>query len=322
MHNSLTQDQFISKSIKKHGYQYDYSQVKYINTATKIRILCKLHGKFLQLAGNHLSGHGCPECGNISTKNKRADTKEIFIKKAKKIHKDKYDYSSVIYKNSKTYIIIICKKCKQEFYQKPNSHLSGCGCKKCSNEKTHNNQRKSLEEFICQAKIIHNNKYLYDQVVYKNTRDKIKIFCKIHNSFFLQSPSKHLSGQHGCKLCSNRESNGEKKIRLWLENNSIFYEQEKSFSTCRRNNSSIMRFDFYLPDYNLLIEYDGKQHYKQGDIWNKNKYSEFEKIKLRDEFKNKWAKDNGYNLLRIPYFKFKDIDSILNFNIRGVSHDN
>jgi hypothetical protein len=117
---------FIEKAIKIHGDKYDYSKVNYKNSSTKIIIICKIHGEFLQIPNKHLSKSGCIECGK---KNKL--TLEKFIEKAQKIHNDKYDYSKVNYINWKTNIIIICK-IHGEFQQQPNSHLQGKGCNKCA----------------------------------------------------------------------------------------------------------------------------------------------------------------------------------------------
>lgn len=126
---AITKEQFIEKAQKIHGDKYDYSKAEYINTETKVCIICPIHGEFWQTPHMHLSERkrGCPICGGT----KRLTTEE-FIKKAKEIHGNKYDYSKVKYKNNKTKVCIICPK-HGEFWQKPNSHLRGCGCASCSN---------------------------------------------------------------------------------------------------------------------------------------------------------------------------------------------
>jgi hypothetical protein len=120
---------FIAKARKIHGDFYDYSKAKYKGNHKKVLIGCPIHGFFKQKAGNHLSGNGCPKC---FLENYNRDTKEIFIKKAQKIHKDNsYDYSKVEYKKSNIKVCIICKK-HGEFWQTPNKHLQGEGCPSCS----------------------------------------------------------------------------------------------------------------------------------------------------------------------------------------------
>ena len=118
--------EFIEKAKKVHGEKYNYSKVKYVNTMTKVCIICPIHGEFLQTPNKHLSGNNCPKCSHQSY----LHTTDSFIKEAKKIHGDKYDYSKVNYINSHTKVCIICKE-HGEFWQTPNAHLRGKGCKSC-----------------------------------------------------------------------------------------------------------------------------------------------------------------------------------------------
>ena len=123
----LTTEEFIEKACKIHGNKYDYSKVKYVNSETKVCIICPKHGEFYQTPHSHLTGEGCPKC----CKTLKTTTKE-FIKKAREIHGDKYDYSKVEYKNNKTPVCIICPE-HGEFWQAPNNHLSQKqGCPKCA----------------------------------------------------------------------------------------------------------------------------------------------------------------------------------------------
>ena len=127
---TCTTDEFIAKAKKIHGDKYDYSKVKYIDTKSKVCVVCPEHGEFWQTPHNHLSGQGCPKCGV----EKQTSTKEEFIKKAKEIHGDKYDYSKVDYSNAHTKVCIICPN-HGEFWQTPNNHLRGHGCPKCKRNK-------------------------------------------------------------------------------------------------------------------------------------------------------------------------------------------
>jgi hypothetical protein len=120
-----TNEEYIKRLKKIHNDEYDYSKVNYNGKNKKIEIICKIHGVFFQLPSNHLSGQGCPKCkgGIQSTKNK-------FIEKANKIHKNKYEYSKVDYSNNHKKVEIICPK-HGTFYQTPSNHLDGRGCCKC-----------------------------------------------------------------------------------------------------------------------------------------------------------------------------------------------
>jgi len=124
--------------------------------------------------------------------------KEIFIKKSIKIHKDKYDYSSVEYVDNKTKIKILCKTCNDYFEQKPHHHnISKCGCPKCAK-----NKKLSSKDFIDRAQKKHSNKYDYSLVEYKNMHTKVKIICKKHG-IIEQLPMSHLK----CKPCCCEKSN-------------------------------------------------------------------------------------------------------------------
>jgi len=131
-----------------------------------------------------------------------------------------------------------------EFYQTIVDHLK-FGCKKCSRKFM------DLQLFINTANEIHNNKYDYSLVDYRNNHTKIKIICKKHG-IFEQRPNDHLM-KHGCPHCN--ESQGELKIAEYLDNNSILYERQKTFIDCK--NIKKLPFDFFLPDFNICIEYDG-----------------------------------------------------------------
>lgn len=123
----LTQEQFIKKAREKHGDFYDYSKVNYVNTNTKVAIICPIHGVFYQTPHNHLKGRNCPKCsGHV-----RNNTKS-FIEKARKVHGDKYDYSKVKFTRNKDKVCIICPK-HGAFWQEANSHLQGHGCPACYN---------------------------------------------------------------------------------------------------------------------------------------------------------------------------------------------
>ena len=189
-----TTEEFIENAKLIHGDRYDYSKVDYKYSYENVIITCKVHGDFLQRPANHInSKQGCPKCaGNINKNNQE------FIEEAIKIHGDKYDYSKVDYKCANAKIIIICK-IHGEFEQQPYSHLNGNGCNKCAVIIRSNKARKTFEEFIEKAILVHGDKYDYSKVNYIDTDYKVIIICKIHGEFE-QRPHNHLIGQ-GCHKC-------------------------------------------------------------------------------------------------------------------------
>lgn len=128
-----TMDEFLERAKKVHGDKYDYSKVEYVNSRTKVCIVCPEHGEFWQTPYKHVnSKQGCPKCA----KNCRLNTDD-FIKKAKEIHGNEYDYSKVHYEHNEKKVCIICPE-HGEFLQTPHAHLSGQGCPNCNCEKNVN----------------------------------------------------------------------------------------------------------------------------------------------------------------------------------------
>jgi len=127
---SSNTEEFIKKAKKVHGDKYDYSKSVYTNSITKLIVICKKHGEFKVTPNNHLRNRICPKCSMENKIKKLSSNTEEFIKKAKKVHGDKYDYSKVVYNNRKSPIIIICPE-HGEFEQIADYHLSGRGCQKC-----------------------------------------------------------------------------------------------------------------------------------------------------------------------------------------------
>ena len=211
--------EFIGEARKIHMDKYDYSEVNYVNNKTKGAIFCPKHGYFQQLPTDHLRGHGCPKCNTPkgNTHRKPLMSQDEFIKKAKIIHNNKYDYSLVCYQGSAVKVTIICP-IHGEFTQKPNNHLNGQGCPKCANLKPRIHPKKyTKESFIQKAKEVHNCKYDYFKVEYVNTNTNISIICPIHGEF-KQTPHNHLHGQ-GCSKCAleYKRTSQQKSKELFIE---------------------------------------------------------------------------------------------------------
>ena len=194
MGKKITNEEFIAKANKVHNNFYDYINTVYTNSREKVCIICPKHGEFWQVPSYHLSGNGCPKCGGTI----KMDS-NTFIIKAREIHGDKYDYSKVEYINAQAKVCIICPK-HGEFWQTPDKHLSGRGCKKCGIIKRSNKQKGNIVEFVIKAKEIHGDRYDYSKAEYSNTNTKLCIICPEHGEFW-QSPVTHLKG-HGCPKCS------------------------------------------------------------------------------------------------------------------------
>lgn len=238
---------------------------------------------------NHINGHGCKECGLENMRMKQSFSLHGFIKKANKVFDHKYDYSKVKYVNSKKEIIVICKE-HGEFNITPVHHYKGHGCKKCSN-----NYRKSNFEYIEACKLVHNNFYDYSLILYKSNKAKVKIICPLHGEF-LQSAQHHKNGC-GCPSCD--KSKGELAVETILANNKIEFKPQKTFEDCLSCKGNKLRYDFYLLEENICIEFDGQQHYKPSDFFGGT--SSYEELVKNDEIKNNYCIKNNIGLIRIKY---------------------
>lgn len=285
--------QFIKKSNSIHNNFYDYSLVKYKNNKNKVQIICPIHGMFEQTPQNHTQGQGCKKCSlNRNSKLFRKSIPQL-LNEFNQIHLNKYDYSLVKYKNSITRVKIICEK-HGTFTQKPQKHLMGRGCPICGIITCSNKNRFTTEEFIIKAKEIHGDRYDYSLVEYEIANKKVKIICKKHG-LFTQTPSKHLFCSRGCPIC--KASKGELKVFNYLKKHKISFESQYSFKDCK--NIQILYFDFYLPEQNLCVEYDGIQHFKPIKQFGGN--DGFKSNQLRDKIKNDYCNENDIKLLRIKY---------------------
>lgn len=297
-----TNNEFIKEAIAVHGDNYSYNETQYLGANIKTLFFCKRHGHFEQTPNVHLRGHGCPKCGDDIQKRKNSSNLDYFILKANKIHNNRYSYNKTKYVRNRDKIIITCPE-HGDFEQIARYHLDGNGCKNCQYDEF----RLDRENFINKSKKIHEDKYDYSLVVYKNQTTEVSIICDKHG-IFNQRPHNHINN-HGCPIC--KLSKGEKKIRKFLLLNNIKFESQKKFNGCV--NKRFLPFDFYIKEKNLLIEYDGIQHYEASIFFGGEKT--FNYLKLNDKIKNNYAKINNIDLIRIPYYEYNNIERILNNNI-------
>ena len=312
--NLYTLEEFIEISNNIHGVgTYDYSNSIYIDSQSLIEIICPKHGSFWQLAGSHMQGHGCPKCGFDYVGNCNKLTTEEFIEKSNYVQGEgRYDYSNSVYVDSDTPIEIICSK-HGSFWQLPYVHMNGSGCPKCKFEKL----ALTLEEFIEKANEKQGEgRYDYSESKYIDSKTPLKIICPKHGAFW-QTPNAHLR-RAGCPICN--ESQGSKRIRIFLSKNNIVFEQEKRFNDCR--NIYPLPFDFYLPQYNLCIEFDGSCHFKKTN-WN-GEYTEeqlkenLESYQHRDQIKNDYCKSHNITLLRFNNLKTVEEELMKYFQEHGI----
>ena len=275
----LSQNEIIERFRSVHGDKYDYSKVVFTRMRDKVCIICPKHGEFWQTPDKHYKqGQGCPSCGNIKKNQGRKTSIDAFIRNAKAVHGDKYDYSKVSFNTMHDKVTIICPE-HGEFNQLAYDHLGGHGCTKCAIEKS----RLTKDDFVRRANDIHNGKYDYSKSDVQNSFDKLTIICPIHGEF-KQNAGTHLKGC-GCPACGKIESVAERELYGYIcslvgKDNVI------------HNDRTVLNgkeIDIYVPSKKIGFEYNGV-------VWHSEKFGKDKNYHLE---KLNEANKNGIRLVQI-----------------------
>ena len=270
---------------------------EYVDASSSILHKCLICGyEWLARPVNILQGRGCPKCANNIKKTHNDYLNELYIKDIDIITLEEY-------KGANTPILHLCNKHDIEWKITPRDVLAGKGCRECKCEKITSSKLKTDERYKTELEILNVNIIPLEK--YIDSRTDILHKCILCGYEWMVSPNNVLY-RASCPRC--KETSGERKIRLWLEKNDISYEFQKKFNDCR--DEKVLPFDFYLPDLNIIVEFDGKQHYVPIKYF--GGLEQFEYIQKHDAIKNEYCKNNGISLLRIPYYKYNNIEEELN----------
>ena len=235
----------------------------------------------------------------------RKKTYDEFINEYFLKHKDSnYIFIKETFVDSHTPMKIICPK-HGEFWQSP-KNIMQYDCRKCSYEKRGEKNKLSTDDFIKKARLIHGDKYDYSKAKYQTAKTPILIICPKHGEFW-QTPNDHLS-KKGCPFCN--ESHLEKEFKRELDNNHINYIQQYKINELGKQS-----IDFYLTDFNIAIECQGKQHFGIGG-W--TSCYDFERQKYLDETKYNILKEKGIKTVYITqknFLKYENYSDIYKNNI-------
>ena len=282
--NSETAKLDFIKQVENEGYKLIG---KYKNVMTKIELECDKHHRYFVVPHSFKGGSRCPVCSGNNSETSKLD----FIKQ---VEKEGYKMLGE-YVNNSSKVELECDK-HHKYFVSPNSFKSGCRCPICAG----NNSETAKLDFIKQ---VENEGY---KVIgeYVNNRTKIELECDKHHRYFV-APSSFKSGSR-CPHCGTI-SHGEVLTKKILDEYNCKYEFQKRFDGLVGLNGRQLSYDFFVDNY-LLIEIQGEQHYKPID-W----YGGEEKFKQQQEHdrrKRDYAKENGYELLEIPYLGAKDLDKL------------
>lgn len=210
---------------------------------------------------------------------------ESFIEKAMTVHGDKYDYSKVQYNGLRRKVCIVCPE-HGEFWQTPEKHLLGRGCRLCANKKISKARKDTLADFLRKAKAVHGENYDYSHVDYIDSRTKVEIICKKHGSFHV-IPAMHLKGV-GCPICRN--SHLENDVMNVLMEEGVEFLPHFSPQWLGKQH-----LDIYLPKFKAAIECQGKQHFKPVEAFGGKEA--LKETQDRDKIKAEKCKENGVELI-------------------------
>lgn len=276
---------------------------EYQGTHIKIQCECLVCGnKWKTTPNTLLRGCGCSECGNKRISQLKTKTHEQFTTEAKVINSNIQVIGK--YQGALAKVKCKCLICNYEWGVQASHILSGHGCPVCGNsiKKTH-------QQFINEMNIVNSNIKIISE--YINAFTKVKCKCKICSKEWEAVPNSLLNGI-GCPRC--KLSKGELKISKYLDNHDIHYISQYKFDNCK--NERVLPFDFYLPNHNICIEYDGELHYKVVGQFGGKKH--FDSVQKHDNIKTQYCQDNNIKLLRIPYWDFDNIENILK---KEISHN-
>ena len=297
----VSKKDLIDRLKTKFGNLYEVDKNSVVKATSPIQLKCKTHGWFEGLIGNLLNSSGCPSCQNqraaaIRSKQAKLSKSEI-IKRFTKLHGETYSYSSSVPDGINSTIKILCHK-HGYFMQKVSIHMQGKGCPDCGYEKRRVNQFLQQSEIYSRLKELHGDLFIYPPNLGLELRGEVPIICREHGVFH-QSLRAHLDG-NGCSQCS--QSLGARRVSHWLNEHEISYEVEAQIPAGKKGLP--LRADFFLPEHNMYIEYDGEQHFKPIAFFGmdeKTSISVFNEQKERDLAKENWILDNGFELLRIRF---------------------
>lgn len=275
---------------------------KYTGVKNKLKCKCLIDKyEWYVTPSDLLSGKGCPSCGRRNSNNARRKSQDVYIHQLELVNPDIEPIGEYI--NAKTKILHKCKKHGMEFRMDPTHALRGQGCYLCKKEKCTTFQVKDHNTYEYEISNINSNISVVDN--YINAATPILHKCKIHNYTWYAKPNHILHG-HGCPMCAS--SIGEKSISQTLKRYGVTFEQQKVFNDCKDKRP--LSFDFYLPLYNMCIEYQGEQHYKPIEYFGGEE--QFKIQQLHDDIKRDYCKNHGIFLLEISYWEFDNIEQILN----------
>jgi hypothetical protein len=308
----------VSKAKNIHSDKYSYSKKEYKSMTEYMNIWCNFHKEnFRQKPHKHIKGRGCPECGKLKRIENSSLTWEKFILQAAQ------KWPGITFLPYGNYLkgregkaSFICQKHGTQIrpvFEILNKSILCASCSRYeASQRAGISQRMPFKDFVKKAQSIYKEKYAYEEESYQGVSKNIIIICSEHGKFSLKGHD-HLRGVP-CPKCSFTRSRPERLIRSIFEENFVcFYEQFKP-KELKGLKKGQLSFDFMLRCERLIIEYDGRHHFEPAFGSTPEKAQEvFERTQAHDKLKNHWAKENGFEIIRLSNERTlrKDLEEII-----------
>lgn len=296
----LSQEEFLSRVSKDVRVLGEYEAM-----SKRIKAECLICGNIWESTAYSLSnGTGCLLCGYEKTASKRRLTVKKFKDRLHTINPNVEVLED--YVNSQSKIKTKCKICSKIFFPTAGSLLSGHGCPTCGIEKIRQARSYTHEEFVNKLSKINPDIEVVGK--YIGSKIKIEFKCKKCGNLWMAAPEMVSGNGSGCPACAY--SKGEDSIARFLAEQNIAYETQKKFDGLLGTKGGKLSYDFYIPQDNILIEFQGKQHYEITPHFGGEE--RFIQQQEHDHRKRDYALSHNYTLIEIPYYDFDNIEQILN----------
>ena len=305
----MTPYNILKDKISKLGYELLTEEKDYFGQSKKCKLKCPNNHVYEQIPNDLLQGHKCKKCATEEVVSKfRLSYDDV------KHNLEKWGFTllSKEYKSNGDKLEVKCNKCGCVFYPSYGNLQQGTRCPDCYKKEK---GKDSLIPYKKRLEYVRSFGFdiLTPKEEYVNGYQKIKLKCD-EGHIYHGRIYDFVAGNR-CPIC--RKSKGEVKISKILDDKHINYIEQYRINDCRLYRP--LPFDFYLPDYNILIEFDGKQHYVIESFG--KDLDTFISIKIRDTIKNIYCDKNNLNLIRIPYWEINNIEEILNNKIINKSNN-
>lgn len=288
--------------IEKEGFEL--LSKEYFNSKEKLEIKCNCGEVFNMSYNTFKRGHRCPSC---ALKNRTKMRRHSYDYVKKYIEGEGYTLISCEYKNNNSKLNMVCNM-GHDISMTFGNFQRGNRCRVCANEKNATNQRHNYNYI---KTFIESIGYTLIDSEYVRNSEKLNLYCG--NGHSIAMSFKNLLKGNRCAKC-NTVSHGENKIEKILKEKEVDFITQYKIKECKFKRS--LPFDFYLPKYNVLIEYDGIQHYEIKRHF--GGFEGFVDTKIRDTIKNIYCKNNDIKLIRIPYWEFDNIEELLNRELKLI----